>query len=526
MNDATNAGTYDDTNTGTTDATNAAVTELVRDAIDVYRADPAAREELEGYARRLKEPLRVAVAGMVKAGKSTLLNAVIGEEIAPTDAGECTQVVTWYRYAYTPKITLYPVEGEPRTLPLRRVDGRLQLDMGDTPAAEVERLVVDWPSETLKQLTLIDTPGIASLSGDVSARSTGFLTPEDKPSEADAVIYLMRHMHASDLKFLEAFRDTAAGQTGTVNALAVLSRADEVGAGRIDSLLSARDIAARYRRDETLRTLALEVTPIAGLLAQSARTLRQDEFAALSGIARLKRDQRQRLLLSADRFIRPTDGVSASPEIRASLLDRFGLFGIRLASVLITSGYGRPTALAHELARRSGLDELLKLVAGQFQARASHLKARTALIGVETLLQTRPCAGTERLAVALERILASAHEFRELQVLSTLRTAELELAPEMAKEAERLIGGQGTETTTRLGLGNDASAGEQRAQALEHLHRWRILAENPLTGRAAVDVCAVVARSCEAALAQTQDASRAGTTPRLVLSPEPGPGSG
>ena len=58
--------------------------------------------------RRLREPLRLAIAGMVKAGKSTLLNAMLGEQIAPTDAGECTRLVTWYRYSATPTITLHP----------------------------------------------------------------------------------------------------------------------------------------------------------------------------------------------------------------------------------------------------------------------------------------------------------------------------------------------------------------------------------------------------------------------------------
>jgi hypothetical protein len=135
---------------------------------------------------------------------------------------------------------MYPIAGEPRLLPVRRPEGRLQFDMGATTAEEVDRIVVDWPAKSLRDITLIDTPGIASLSEDVSARSTTFLTPEDAPSEADAVVYLMRHLHASDLNFLEAFRDTAAGQSGTINALAVLSRADEVGAGRIDALLSAR----------------------------------------------------------------------------------------------------------------------------------------------------------------------------------------------------------------------------------------------------------------------------------------------
>ena len=46
---------------------------------------------------RLEEPLRVAIAGEVKAGKSTLLNTLVSERLAPTDAGECTRIVTWYR---------------------------------------------------------------------------------------------------------------------------------------------------------------------------------------------------------------------------------------------------------------------------------------------------------------------------------------------------------------------------------------------------------------------------------------------
>ena len=253
-----------------TPSTTAGAAGLIREALEVYAGDPQATAGLHGYARRLAEPLRIAVAGMVKAGKSTLLNAIIGEEIAPTDTGECTRIVTWYRHGHTPRITLHPATGEPRNLPLKRVDGRLVFVLDGVQAEDVERLDVEWPAPALQAMTLIDTPGIASLSQDVSARSVRFLTPEDSASEADAVIYLMRHLHASDLRFLESFRDTGAGRSGTVNALAVLSRADEVGAGRIDSLLSAGTIAERYSRDPNLRKLALGVVPVAGLLAQSA----------------------------------------------------------------------------------------------------------------------------------------------------------------------------------------------------------------------------------------------------------------
>jgi hypothetical protein len=399
-------------------------------------------------------------------------------------------------------VTLHPLDGAPRALPVRRLEGRLHLDLGGTPADEVDRLVVEWPARALRDLTLIDTPGIASLSREVSERSLGFLTPGDAPSEADALIYLMRHLHASDLGFLASFQDTAAGQSGTVNALAVLSRADEVGAGRIDALLAAREIAARYRNDAGLRRLALGVVPVAGLLAQSARTLRQNEFAALAALARLERGERERLLLSADRFVRADAPGGVPAGERAVLLERFGLFGVRLACVLLGGGgIGEPTALARELARRSGLDDVLRALSGQFQARAAQLKARNVLIGVDALVRARPRPGTASLAASIERILAGAHEYRELQHLGVLHTSGVALAPDLAADAERLIGGSGVTPARRLGLRPDAPAAQVRSEAVLQLSRWRAVAENPLTDRSALDLCQTVIRSCEALLA-------------------------
>lgn len=490
------------------DITVAGAASLVQDALKAYADDPVAAAQLQAYARRLAEPLRIAIAGMVKAGKSTLLNAIIGEEIAPTDTGECTRIVTWYRYGHTPRITMYPKEGEPRILPLKRVEGRLVFVLGDVQADDVERLDVEWPSPTLQHMTLIDTPGIASLSEDVSARSTDFLTPGDTPSEADAIIYLMRHMHASDLRFLESFRDTEAGRSGTVNALAVLSRADEVGAGRIDSLLSAGEIAERYRRDHNLRKLALGVVPVAGLLAQSARTMRQQDFASLQLLAGLDRADREKMMLSADRFLRSTTPEGLTADARTSLLSRYGLFGIRLAVVLIRNGFDEPTPLAHELARRSGLDPLLELLGRQFQARAEALKARTALVGVETLLRSSPRQEDGQLAASLERLQVNAHEFRELRLLATLRTTGVPLSPELAAEAEGLIGGWGAAPHIRLGLHDDASADDVADEARRFLLRWRAVAENPLTDRAALDACRVVIRSCEGVLAEASARQR------------------
>jgi len=482
-----------------------AVRSVLLDAVEAYQDDTIAVTVLRQHLDRLEEPLRVAIAGKMKSGKSTLLNALIGEEIAPTDAGECTRVVTWYQHGVRPRVTLTPNTGEVRELPIRRIEGRLQLDLGEDAPGDVERLTVEWPSPSLRGATIVDTPGIDSLSTNVSVRTMTFLTPEDEPSSADALIYLLRHLHASDVRFLESFRDTAVGGNATVaNTIGVLSRADEIGAGRIDSLLSARSVAARYREHPTIRQLCSTVVPVAGLLAQAGRTMRQSEYAELAAIADQPRTVTDPMLLSVGRFVRPDAPVPVPPDRRAALLDRFGVFGVRLALTFVRSGMRDATALSQELVRRSGLDEVRRLLAVHFSERAGLLKARSALLGVDRVLRDRPHAGTETIAVDIERILAGAHEFRELAVLSSLRATHITFAvfgPDTNEAAERLLGASGTGSLQRLGLGSNATDTELHAATHDALRAWRVRAESPLLDRAGASACRLLARTCEGMLA-------------------------
>src|ERR1700744_2117581 len=79
---------------------------LLRRAIEAYQDSPRTQRWLDAELDRIDAPLRVAIAGKVKAGKSTLLNAMVGEMVAATDAAECTKLVTWYQYAASPRARL------------------------------------------------------------------------------------------------------------------------------------------------------------------------------------------------------------------------------------------------------------------------------------------------------------------------------------------------------------------------------------------------------------------------------------
>ncbi|MCG2624960.1 dynamin family protein [Arthrobacter sp. I2-34] len=129
--------------------------------MESYGDDPEACRILQEYERRPEDPVRIALAGMAKAGKSTLLNAIVGEEIAPTDTRECTATVTWYRYGPASRVTVHTVAGQTRSGAVKRRDGRLVFDLGGQAEEDVDRVVVEWPADGLRNLTLIDTPASA-----------------------------------------------------------------------------------------------------------------------------------------------------------------------------------------------------------------------------------------------------------------------------------------------------------------------------------------------------------------------------
>jgi len=488
----------------------AAVRSVLRQAERVYADVPETVAALRGQLDRLDEPLRVAIAGKVKAGKSTLLNGLVGELIAPTDAGECTKVITWYRDGPTPRVVSYPDDGPPRPLAVHRKDGALAVRLRDVPAERLRKLVVDWPSQSLRGVTLIDTPGIGSTSTLTSRRTLSMLTPDDDtPAEADAVIYLMRHLHTTDAEFLESFRDRSVARASSVNTIAVISRADEVGGGRIDAMLSARRIARRYGAEPALRGLCQTVIPVAGLLAATGRTLRQAEFDTLAALAGAPRADMDDVLLSSQRFLR-SDRVPALAELptvrRAELLDRFGLFGLRLSMMYIRQGRDSSPALAKELVRCSGLNELREVLNVQFTQRRDLLKARSGLLALDRLLAASADSAVDpaavaRLAAEVERITSGAHEFAELRLLSALRCGEVTLPAELTETAERLLGGHGVSAAQRLALPKDAPDRTVREAALAELDRWRRQAEDPLAARQVVHAYRAVVRTCEGLVA-------------------------
>lgn len=107
--------------------------------------------------------------GEFKRGKSSLINAIIGDEICPTDIGIATAVVTRIMYGQTKKAVRYYgnlLEGE-NALKKEEIawDDIQKYTVGDViEIGSTVQMDLYYPSEFLKEgLVVIDTPGIGGL---------------------------------------------------------------------------------------------------------------------------------------------------------------------------------------------------------------------------------------------------------------------------------------------------------------------------------------------------------------------------
>lgn len=475
--------------------------------IRAYQGEPAFRErpdvfnELERIGWRLNQPIRIALAGTLKAGKSTLVNALVGETIAPTDATEATRIVTWFRHGPTPKVTANHLGGRRTYVPITREGGGLTFDLGSLDPNDVAGLDVEWPAAELIDATIIDTPGTSSLSRDVSERTLRLLVPDDGVPRVDAVVFLLRTLNAADIALLKQIGELVGGSSGALGVIGVASRADEIGAGRLDAMLSANDVAKRFTSEMDKTGICQAVVPVSGLLALTARTLRQSEFVALEKLAGVDAAELNKAMLSVDRFVREDSKLPVDAPTRARLLDRFGMFGIRISIAVLRSGVGDSVALADELLERSGLVALRDVIDQQFAQRSELLKAHTALVSLRRFVEMNPIRATPYIIADIDPLLADTHAFEELRLLSQLRSRPTTLNEDEIASLRRIIGGSGTDTASRLGLTPEEPYDGPRA-AFAAAQRWRRRAEHPLNDPFTTRACRAAVRSAEALVAQ------------------------
>ncbi|WP_375498953.1 dynamin family protein [uncultured Nostoc sp.] len=154
-------------------------------------------EDITVASKNLRQGVfRLLVLGDMKRGKSTFLNALIGENLLPSDVNPCTAVLTVLRYGPEKKVTIHFNDGKsPQQLDFQNFKYKYTIDPAEAKKLEQEKkqafpnvdyAVVEYPLTLLeKGIEIVDSPGL----NDTEARnelSLGYV------NNCHAILFVMR----------------------------------------------------------------------------------------------------------------------------------------------------------------------------------------------------------------------------------------------------------------------------------------------------------------------------------------------
>lgn len=110
-----------------------------------------------------EESFTVAIVGEFKRGKSTFINALLGEEILPADVMPCSATLNRIKYGQNPAVTLFFKDNRQQAIPIHELTQYVTklTEHSEIMAASIQEAVVYYPSAYCKNnVELIDTPGL------------------------------------------------------------------------------------------------------------------------------------------------------------------------------------------------------------------------------------------------------------------------------------------------------------------------------------------------------------------------------
>lgn len=169
----------------------------------------------------LYNPLKVVVLGEVKAGKSTLVNSLIGKKVSYTNVVEATADILEIKYCKEEKIIIKQNNNEKINLhSLDELDNLINLNRGNKEFFErINNIIIFTNTERLKEITLVDTPGLNTVTRENAERTDNYIV------NADLILWILNSNNLGQSDVSEKIEDVLDYGKPII---CVLNRIDEV----------------------------------------------------------------------------------------------------------------------------------------------------------------------------------------------------------------------------------------------------------------------------------------------------------
>jgi len=191
-----------------------------------------ARKQLRALAERLVQGrLQLAVVGQFKRGKSTLLNALLGERVLPSAVTPLTAIATFLRNGSSPKMISEDAQGRREEMNPNSADelrslleARVTEDGNPQNRLSLTRVEIEYPLPLLAAgIVLIDTPGVGSTYRHNTETAKATLP------ECDAALFVVSPdppITAIEIDYLKELRAVAATIVVVLNKIDLVDGSD------------------------------------------------------------------------------------------------------------------------------------------------------------------------------------------------------------------------------------------------------------------------------------------------------------
>jgi hypothetical protein len=225
----------------------------------------------------------LAVLGEFKRGKSTLINALLGEEVLPTDVLPTTATLNRLVYSLEKRILLHKHDATIEEIPwgqLARYVTKLDDEAADR-ALSIREAVVEYPCSFCRNnVELIDTPGLQ----DEEAMTSITLSVLPKVDAAVLVISALSPLSESELSFLESLSTQKCGRIFLViSSVDRLGLAEDELPAQLQRLCTTLKNRLSQRVPGLLKRLHPEFFPLSAYQALRARQANDGKALVASG---------------------------------------------------------------------------------------------------------------------------------------------------------------------------------------------------------------------------------------------------
>ena len=274
-------------------------------------------------AEQLGTQFTVAVIGQMKAGKSTLLNAIIGKDLAPTGVSESTATVNHFRYDAEGDLSdKFRVHWEDGRTENRALDELNAWTGTEENAKKTKFLDFFAGSDFLKTAIITDTPGTRSVEDSHEQAAQGIISDKLESEtflygeRAHAVIYVVNPVARREDKDLLRVFGAARRLPGAspANSIAVVQKWELMPLGEAD-----RKCERLYNQ---LREEVCEVFPASGLLANALRVMPEDSWNLLAKFAVESTPEAFMHMLRMDRYFLRDDSKTSGASLDLATRNR------------------------------------------------------------------------------------------------------------------------------------------------------------------------------------------------------------